>query len=128
MNGEMVVDSLLHLYAPSAEQQAEHANRLNSLQPPPDVHGDRAFLLKIQYVRPSTDKGALDLAQYVVCDRQRTFEGYLRSNGSPSWSTVVKQIPPLAMNEKLYRWAKRSGDWELSICLDREPGGGTPSW
>ena len=22
---------------------------------------------------------------------------------------------------KIYRWAKRTGDWELRVCLDRQP-------
>lgn len=124
MNSDKAVSSLLNLYAPSNLQQTDHINRLNNLQPVPDVHGDRIFLLEIQCVRPDHDQfDVLSPLQYEVCDRQRSLKGYLRSKGkNPPWSTLVKQIPPMTVGEKIYRWAKRAGNWELSICLDREPG------
>ncbi|VDB84565.1 unnamed protein product [Peniophora sp. CBMAI 1063] len=130
MNSDKVVDSLLNLYAPSSEQHDAHLQRLNGLQPRPDVHGDRTFLLKVQYVQTDHNGDPPNPPQYVVHDRERSLEGYLRSKGRDSpWTTLVKQIPPMAVGEKIYRWARRTGDWELNICLDREPQGvETLSW
>ena len=124
LNSDEVVASLLNLYAPSSGQQARHADRLKSLQPPPDMYCDKAFLLRIQYTRPTDADGISAQPQYAICDQQRSLDGFLRSKGNnPPWSTLVVQIPPLALDETTYRWAKRTGDWELSICLDREPTG-----
>ena len=25
------------------------------------------------------------------------------------------------LGAKMFRWAKRTGEWEMSVCLDREP-------
>ncbi|KAL1948271.1 hypothetical protein VTO73DRAFT_12346 [Trametes versicolor] len=84
--------------------------------PHADVHGHRPFLIKLQL-------GHNNMAVY---DRQRSF----------SQVYIVRQDDPAAFADlaaemagprggfgglKMYRWAKRTGDWELNICVDRRP-------
>lgn len=85
----------------------------------PNPHGNRLFLVKLQ--APLTGR----FASIMVYDRQRSIQGYFMLADNP-------QVYPEMLREmrgprgghggvKMYRWAKRSSDWELSICMDKEP-------
>ncbi|VDB84566.1 unnamed protein product [Peniophora sp. CBMAI 1063] len=90
------------------------------VDPPPNKHGDRAFLIKIQRTKDSLTPQLPP--QQSVYDRLRTMSGYLEPESNVSaWSAFEREIPPQAVNVKIYRWARRIGDWGLSICLDRPP-------
>lgn len=87
---------------------------------PPNVHGSKTFLTKIQ-IGVAGNTGNM-----MIYDRQRTFKTVF----------FVKQTDPKLFEDmknemqgprgghhgvKMYRFAKRVSDWELSICMDKEP-------
>lgn len=90
---------------------------------PANAHEDKAFLVKLQ--RPLSEQREFRFP-IMVYDRNRTFQGHIAPEDNASaWNTIVAQMPPSKL--KIYRWAKRVGDWQLSLCLDREPSE-TPQW
>lgn len=93
---------------------------------PPDVHGDQPFIVKVQKPALQFDTGDADataaLRPMLIYDRQRSFKVWAMAPDNPDthgqfWETVLAS--PTRM--KVYRWAKRTGSHELTICLDREP-------
>ncbi|KAI0032959.1 hypothetical protein K488DRAFT_48696 [Vararia minispora EC-137] len=88
---------------------------------PANVHGDRAFLVKLQRPLGPIGMGIL------VYDRTRSFSGHINRAKDPGAYDQAMQYMPPGGALKIYRWAKRIGDWDLSICLDREPEG-TLQW
>lgn len=111
-----------------------HINRRDDLQsgtppttpsnasPPQNVHGDRAFLIKLQHTH------GLGEGSFLVYDRKRSFTVYFMESKAPDVFRKFKaEIEgPRGGNYgggmyKMYRWAKRVGDWELSVCLDKVP-------
>ncbi|VDB84575.1 unnamed protein product [Peniophora sp. CBMAI 1063] len=91
-------------------------------RPPRNVKGDRLFLVKLQ--RPASpamaQSGEYGIAVY---DRERTFTGYIMMNDENQefWRQSIQQMPYGSEIMKVYRWARHTGDWKLSICIDREP-------
>ena len=89
---------------------------------PPNIHGDDAFLVKMQV--PIANTATEDLASILVYDRHRSFVAHLPVKLTDP--TKYNLIDYTCRNRgvgglKMYRWAKRIGDWKLAICLDREP-------
>ncbi|KAI5835664.1 hypothetical protein K523DRAFT_260382 [Schizophyllum commune Tattone D] len=81
-------------------------------------HNEHAFLVKIQ--RPASLTRNDDLSGLLVYDRGRTFQGYITIRENPEgYREVMKEMGDGRL--KVYRWAKRVGDSELNLCLDREP-------
>ncbi|KAI0752544.1 hypothetical protein C8Q80DRAFT_1302173 [Daedaleopsis nitida] len=63
---------------------------------------------------------------FMIYDRKRTFQSFLlREDDTDGFHDVLGEMVASPRRRcdgcKMYRWAKRTGDWELSICLDREP-------
>ncbi|KAG8911932.1 hypothetical protein FRC01_005399 [Tulasnella sp. 417] len=86
---------------------------------PPNEHGDNPFLIKVQY------NGSPFIMVY---DRTRALETHLNRNDNPR---VFDQIAALVrekgfMGMKIYVWAKRTADWELSLALDKIPSQNVP--
>lgn len=98
-----------------------------SLGTPINVHADNATLIKIQ--RPlNTPEADDDEACMLVYDRYRTFTGHIFAKDNPIfWEEALRLIPFDSDEVRVYRFAKRAGDWTLSVCLDREPFG-NPIW
>ncbi|KAJ3542900.1 hypothetical protein NM688_g5923 [Phlebia brevispora] len=102
-----------------------HLNRFNSSRrdkitraadaPPNNIHEDKSFLIKIQIGGPTM----------LIYDRQRSFQVHILQKDGPEvfrqLSTEMQGPRGGFMGMKMYRWAKRTGDFELSICLDRAP-------
>ncbi|KAH8110205.1 hypothetical protein DFH11DRAFT_1622833 [Phellopilus nigrolimitatus] len=91
--------------------------------PPPNIHGNDPFLIKIQVpLEPSPNVGLAIL----VYDHTRSFECYVVQKTDPKAyarvESVVRRTGSM-MGTKMYRWAKRIDDWVLSVCLDKEPQG-----
>ncbi|KAI0370797.1 hypothetical protein BV20DRAFT_994690 [Pilatotrama ljubarskyi] len=89
--------------------------------PPPNVHSDKPFLVKLQVglTGPSRDS-------IMVYDRQRSFgQVWLARGDDPAAfaDLVAEMAGPRGGygGVKMYRWAKRTGEWELSVCVDRTP-------
>jgi hypothetical protein len=86
-----------------------------SLSPPSNIHSDRTFMIKLQ--RPLTS----DVMGMLIYDRTRSFTGHVLRDAGPDVYDAAMRYMPLGSALKIYRWAKRVGDWELSVCMDREP-------
>lgn len=85
----------------------------------PNEHGDNPFLIKAQY------NGSPHMMVY---DRTRALETYFNRDDNPA---LFDQIAELVrekgfMGMKIYLWAKRTGDFELSLALDKVPNQNVP--
>lgn len=126
------------------EKQAPSHRSSTNDEPSVNTHGEQPFILKMQYVAPPTpddpDKPMFSLAmesdspggpkgpsepQFTIFDRLITFRGVVMAmNQSDVFDELVREMRgPRALpgRFKMYRWAKRISDWELSILLDRLP-------
>ena len=85
--------------------------------PPPNVYGAKPFLLKLQI--------STDAANMMLYDRQRNMQGYfVRADDPMLFRDVREEMEgPRGGHAglKMYRVCKRVGDFELSVCVDREP-------
>ncbi|KAG5638598.1 hypothetical protein H0H81_011684 [Sphagnurus paluster] len=80
--------------------------------PPPNIHQDKAFLVKFQ----------LELEQkssMLLCDRQRSFG--VNWSKSEDRQAFMHGEKAMTGRKKIYRWARRVGDYQLSVCFDRAP-------
>ena len=96
--------------------------------PPPNVYGDRPFLVKFQ-----VGLGGAGLADNMMLyDRKRTAQAFVHLDDDAwAFAELVKEMEGPRGGHgglKMYRWARRVGDWELSICLDRAPGAAETRW
>ncbi|KAI0696336.1 hypothetical protein BC835DRAFT_1414308 [Cytidiella melzeri] len=103
-------------------QSVPEAKVLDDTIPPQNVHGDKLFLIKMQTNRRPGEGHAL------IYDRQRSFTTYFRESRAPAvFKKFKEEIEGPRGGHfgggmfKMYRWAKWIGDWELSVCLDKEP-------
>ncbi|KAF9022635.1 hypothetical protein BDZ89DRAFT_1070577, partial [Hymenopellis radicata] len=102
------------------------------IEVPVNVHGDQAFLIKLQrrlseqemtlpFVSPESRK-ADGYQSILVYDRQRSFRAHVWDfTNEGVYEKVLGHIWAEENQKKMYRWAKRVGDHELSVCLDRSP-------
>lgn len=100
------------------------SNKIVDISPtdaPPNVHGDRLFLIKLQIEY----SGLAPSSNMMIYDRQRSFSVFFGVDGHEA---VFRQVREEMQGPrggfrglKMYRWAKRIGDWQLSVCLDRPP-------
>ncbi|KAI1792756.1 hypothetical protein LXA43DRAFT_1093398 [Ganoderma leucocontextum] len=89
--------------------------------PPPNIHGDRGFLVKFQaplvvWAHPA----------FLMYDRQHSFdEVFFYAEDSPeAYAAFMREVQgPRSRPEggNMYRWARRTGERELTVCFDREP-------
>jgi hypothetical protein len=82
---------------------------------PPNVHGEKTFLVKCQ----------ISLHQYgddssmLIYDRQKSFQAYwFKREDREVFNQGQKAM---GSGLKIYRWARRVGDFQLSVCFDRAP-------
>jgi len=101
-----------------------------SLDPPtvkpgasrPNVHGTTPFLVKVQIA-------GYGGSSVLIYDRQRSFNGNLfRTEDPTGFQRLEKVVYTGFMGLKVYLWAKRVGEEQLSICLDRKPDQAGISW
>ncbi|EJF59852.1 hypothetical protein DICSQDRAFT_171585 [Dichomitus squalens LYAD-421 SS1] len=92
---------------------------------PPNVHSEKVFVVKLQ--------GGMEAAAatILVYDRQHSFEDvlFLGEDDPETYAALVAEVRGRRGGEqgvKMHRWARRIGDYRLSICLDRQPA--TPKW
>ena len=88
-------------------------------QPFPNIHADKLFLIKIQRSL-SPGEGTL-----FIYDRQRSIEVLVMESADQAlFERLRAEITGSRggyKGLKMYRWAKRTGDFEFSVCLDRMP-------
>ncbi|PIL28917.1 hypothetical protein GSI_08963 [Ganoderma sinense ZZ0214-1] len=99
-----------------------------SAPPPPNVYGDRPFLVKLQI-----GLGGSGMAEnMMVYDRKRTAQAFVcLEDDAWAFGELVKEMKGPRGGHggvKMYRWARRVSDWELSVCLDRAPGAAETRW
>ncbi|KAH0583200.1 hypothetical protein H2248_011083 [Termitomyces sp. 'cryptogamus'] len=83
--------------------------------PPPNIHDDKAFLVKFQM---SLSQYGMD-SSMLLYDRQKSFQ----VNWLKSHDTDVFKEGEKAMGDrlKIYRWVRRVGDYQLAVCFDKAP-------
>ncbi|KAJ3542898.1 hypothetical protein NM688_g5924 [Phlebia brevispora] len=87
--------------------------------PPDNIHENNPFLIKLQI------GGIKDIGNFLIYDRQRSFQvNFIQTANREVFQKLKDEAEgprggPLGL--KMYRWAKRTGDFELSVCLDRAP-------
>ncbi|KAI8996668.1 hypothetical protein BD414DRAFT_434731 [Trametes punicea] len=89
--------------------------------PFPNVHGERLFLVKMQVGLAGAARDTI-----MVYDQQRSFGNVYvaREDGPALFSDLVGEMAGPRGGYggvKMYRWANRTGDRELSVCVDRRP-------
>ncbi|KDR80994.1 hypothetical protein GALMADRAFT_61129 [Galerina marginata CBS 339.88] len=82
---------------------------------PPDVHEGKIFLVKFQISLFQFK----DEANFLLYDRQRSFQVMWWRKDDRDLFDEAEEA--LADELKMYRWARRVGDYQLSVCLDRAP-------
>lgn len=95
-------------------------------EPPPNIHADKPFLVSIMFGGPSPTS-PLGIAAF---DWQYSLLVHVEPEGQvEAYEHIAIEI--LTKKESyvhLWRWAKRVSDWELSICVDREPSDDDVPW
>ncbi|KAI1792751.1 hypothetical protein LXA43DRAFT_1004925 [Ganoderma leucocontextum] len=85
-----------------------------------DAYGGGLFLAKMQ-LQTAAPRGR---GHILIYDRRMTFVAFLREDKDrEAFREFVEELkgPRGYMGVRMHRWVKRTGDWELSVCLDREP-------
>ncbi|KAI1792749.1 hypothetical protein LXA43DRAFT_1060444 [Ganoderma leucocontextum] len=99
-----------------------------STPPPPNAYGDRPFLVKLQIGLGGVGQGA----SMMLYDRKRTAQAFVHLDDDAwTFAELVKEMEGPRGGHgglKMYRWARRVGDWEMSVCLDRTPGAAESRW
>lgn len=112
-------DSPMNLEALARKREALKAGgtETGSGAIPPNVHGDRAFLVKIQ-------SAIVGRENIMIYDRQRSFEFHVFPESDRKCFDTIKEVVKRDTSYngyKTYRWARRTGEKTLSICIDRVP-------
>ena len=115
--------ALLNKYSSGAmgfQERASQTYQPDDSQAPPNDHGDNLFLIKMQ-----VGLGAAPPQHMMLYDRKRSFQLFFHRAGDPA---LFEDFHGEMCGQrgghgglKMYRYAKRTGDWELSVCLDRAP-------
>lgn len=88
-------------------------------EPPHNTHGMQPFLVKVQ-----CNTGDILAGDILIYDRRRTFDAiFARADGAEVFDQVVQKILREGgiAKPKLYFWARRTGEWELSLATNRLP-------
>lgn len=102
----------------SAHDIRSAPRRLDPDSIPANIHGERLFLVKITLRRKTQDS-------FSIYDRRDSIEVHFIQSEDPAlFEEMRREMQGPRGNHggaKMYRWAKRISDWELSICVDKEP-------
>ncbi|KAH9925054.1 uncharacterized protein BXZ73DRAFT_50322 [Epithele typhae] len=101
-------------------EDADGIQKLKDMPIPPNVWGNKLFLLKLQ-----VGLGGTSPQDIMMYDRKRSLRVFMVPLDNPEafrdFVTEMLQPSNPYGGIKMYRWARRTGDWEFSICMDREP-------
>ncbi|KAJ3896384.1 hypothetical protein GG344DRAFT_72217 [Lentinula edodes] len=83
---------------------------------PPNMHSQNPFLIKMQ-------RGLLGfMPPIMIYDRTRSIQVYLCHDVDlEGHEKTMAQMHTGQKGQKIYRWAKRTGDDKLSVCLNKAP-------
>lgn len=83
--------------------------------PPANIHGNKTFLVKFQVsLRQFGDDSSM-----LIYDRQKSFQAYWKKREDRA--VFIEGQKAMADGLKIYRWARRVDDYQLSVCFDRAP-------
>ncbi|KAH8798446.1 hypothetical protein DL96DRAFT_1639411 [Flagelloscypha sp. PMI_526] len=125
------LDEMLRAEKRPNHKDTDHIHKVNSAKKPEvpsNIHGEKPFVIKLQSgVLPGARKGGRNMMIY---DRQRSFQLYFDEpeNDARVFDQVLYEMHTNGVSGgmKMYRYAKRTGDWEISLCVDRGPVGEVP--
>jgi hypothetical protein len=98
--------------------------------PPPNIHGDKVFMVKMQAALDAAGNNSVNMPQHIfIYDRQKSFQVYMMPvDDELAFAEAAIAIRMTGWKGlKMYRWAKRTGDFELTVCFDRAPEN-DPQW
>lgn len=89
----------------------------------PNARGNRPFVIKIVAASESLSESPsheADDSSAAVCiyDKGKTLHVHILQESDPE---KYELLIIATRNTGHYRWAKRTCDWQMSICIDREP-------
>ncbi|KAI0752537.1 hypothetical protein C8Q80DRAFT_1267075 [Daedaleopsis nitida] len=117
---DMYIALLNHRSSTSRSLLDMAPTKIDPSAPPPDIWGTRLFLVKIQVALTTVRR-----SEFLLYDRKRSFKvfAYQADQRGAFGELDEEMVGPRGGygGAKMYRWAKRTGDWEFSICVDREP-------
>lgn len=97
--------------------------------PPPNIHGTRTFLIKIQLAITTglfSDEDTTPQHMLIYDGKRSVQEYFVQGDDNFAVFEELKHEmemtsvgPPGAL--KVYRYARRVSDWELNVCLDKPP-------
>jgi hypothetical protein len=88
--------------------------------PEPNIHGDRVFLVKLQL--PLNADPTNPFYKNMIYDRRKSFQFFmLEADNVNAYREAEEAIRTGWKGLKVYRWARRIGDHQLSICFDKAP-------
>jgi hypothetical protein len=111
-DGKPIFRSIINKYDAVPETPTE---QVDPNAPPPDVHGEKTFLIKCQISLHSYG----DDASMLIYDRQKSFQAYWFKRKDRE--VFAEGQKAMGDRLKIYRWARRVGDFQLSVCFDRAP-------
>ncbi|KAG5649958.1 hypothetical protein H0H81_001314 [Sphagnurus paluster] len=82
---------------------------------PPNIHEDKAFLVKFQISLGLSG----DDSSMLLYDRQRSFQ--VNWKKAEDRVAFIEGEKAMLGGIKIYRWARRVGDYQLAVCFDRAP-------
>ena len=91
--------------------------------PPADIHGSEAFIVKLQLGLSQVGKPVPGAAM-TVYDKGKSVYGYVvRRDCVEAYDRAWAECERTGVcgGVKMHRWAKRVGPWKIKICLDRPP-------
>lgn len=94
----------------------------------PNTHGNRPFLIKILASSESPSESPYEVngssAAVSIYDKGKTLTVIVLQESDPQ---QYELLITATRSTSHFRWAKRTCDWQMSICIDREPED-DPTW
>ncbi|KAF9004441.1 hypothetical protein BDZ89DRAFT_1169257, partial [Hymenopellis radicata] len=100
--------------------------------PPPNIYGEKPFVIKLQRQLKADEvdrelPGNVTIDEdgpkcMLVYDDRLTIRGHvLESENAEVYKKMFDEMLAGENMQKMYRWAIRVGDYQLKVCLDRDP-------
>ncbi|KAH8798448.1 hypothetical protein DL96DRAFT_1720569 [Flagelloscypha sp. PMI_526] len=93
--------------------------------PPSNIHGEKLFVVKLRSNAASGRALPKGERNMLVYDRQRSFQVLFKEleDDADVFNQVLNEMHRNGVSGgvKMFRYAKRTGDWEIRLCVDRGP-------
>ena len=115
---EGIYAARINRFSTAHDMSAAAPRRLDPDEVPVNIHGERLFLVKIALRRDAQ-------SSFSIYDRQNSLDvHFLQTENLELFDEIGREMQgPRGKygGAKMYRWARRISDWELSVCVDKEP-------